>query len=85
MSPCLRGSNFFRGSKIFLVGISWIRNFFFVGISWVQFFSRDISWVQNFFSWVSLGVEFFSFGYFVGPNFFLMDVLQVPREYTSKK
>ena len=54
----------FRGSKHFLVGISWVKSIFLVGISlvkgfflvvisWVKnIFLVGMSWVQKFFSWV---------------------------------
>ena len=67
---CLRG--YFVGSKLFLVGISWVQNIF----SWVyfvvpnffryfvgpRFFLGGISWVQDFSSWVFRGFKIFSRG-----------------------
>ena len=47
---------YFLGLKFFLVGISWVPEFF--------------SWVQNFFSWVFCGSKIFSCGYFVCPRFY---------------
>ena len=71
----------FMGPKFFLVGISWVLNFF----SWVfhgseifprgcfvgpKFFLVGISRVQNFFSRIFCGSKIFSRGYFVGPKVF---------------
>ena len=83
---CLPG--YFVSSKFFLVGISWVQNFF----SWVflesKFFSRGYFLGPNFFLVVFrrfknfsggcfLGSKIFSEGYFVGPKFFLVGILWV--------
>ena len=79
---CPRGSKFFTCGHFFVpiffvVGVSWVRNFFswvfrrfeffshqcFVGL---KFFLVDASSVQSFFSWVFRESEIFSRGYFVG-------------------
>ena len=66
----------FMGPNFFLVGISWIQNFF----SWVVRRSSDfLSWVFREAKINLMGIlliQNFSHGYLVGPNFFL-DFIQV--------
>ena len=81
---------YFVSLKFFLVGISWVQNFF----SWVffgsKFFSCGYFVGSKFFSWVFLGFKnfsprvfrgskIFSCGYFVGPNFFSRGYVVVPK------
>ena len=57
----------YLGSNIFSRGYFLGLNFFLVGISWVPEF---FSWVQFFFSWEFRGSKIFSRGYFVCPSFY---------------
>ena len=89
VQSCLRGfktfsRGYFVSPKFFLVGISWVQNFFswvfrgskvfLVDISWVQNFSRGYSWVRNFFSWVLSWILNFLVGISWVRNFFLVSI-----------
>ena len=98
VSSCLRGSEIFFlgcfvGPKLFLLGVSWVRNFFsgvfrgsktfsrgfFLG---PRFFLVGVLWIQIFFSLVFRGSKIFSRGSFLGPKFFLAGLLWVQNFFS---